>query len=80
MVDSLSSAPMAVKVEAVAKEAEVLVEMAAVGGVMVAVEAFLAHFFAAHFASSFMRVDLQTVGDAVAAALVPKICLKPISK
>jgi hypothetical protein len=69
---------MAAEVEAAAEEAEALVEVAAVGGVAVAAEAFLARFFAARFARSFSRVELQTGGDAVAASLVPKIFLKPV--
>ena len=77
VVDSPSSAAVAVEIEVVAKEVEALVEMVAV---VVTGEAFLACFFAAHFASSFSRVDPQTAGDAVAAGLVPKIFLKPVSK
>jgi hypothetical protein len=71
---------VAVEVEVAAKEAEALVEMAAVGGVAVAVEAFLARFFAARFTRSFSRVDPWTGGDDVAAGLVAKIFLKPVSK
>jgi hypothetical protein len=78
MVKSPSSAAVAVEVEMAAEEAEALVEVAAVGEVAVAAEAFLAHFFAAHFARSFLRVELRTGGDAVAAGLVPKIFLKPV--
>jgi hypothetical protein len=78
MVESPSSAAVAAEVEAAAKEAEVLVEVAAVGRVAVAAEAFLARFFAARFARSFSRVEPQTGGDAVAAGLVPKIFLKPV--
>ena len=72
------SAVMAVEVEAAAKEVQVLVEVAAVGRVAVAAEAFLARFFAAHFTRSFLRVEPRTGGDAVAAGLVPKIFLKPV--
>jgi hypothetical protein len=71
---------MAGEVEVATKEVEVLVEMVAVGGVAVAVEAFLACFFAACFSRSFSRVDSWTGGDDVAAGLVPKIVLKPVSK
>jgi hypothetical protein len=72
VVDSPSSAAVAVEVEAAAEEVEALVEAAAVGGVVVAAEAFLARFFAARFARSFLRVDPRTGGGDVAAGLYRK--------
>lgn len=83
VVDSPSSVVVAVEVEVPVTEemaAEEVVEVAAVGRVAVAAEAFLAHFFAACFARSFLRVNPQTGGDAVAAGLVLKIFLKPAVK